>query len=86
MPDRNEQERLLIHDTVATTVDTIVAAIQQEIRIEEAVSDDTFTRAELAKHQGIIEGLRAAAGFAAIASVAARAAAMHTERDGQAAA
>jgi len=86
MPDRNEQERLLIHDTVATTVDTIVAAIQAEIgKAEEALDESTRTIADRARREGFLDGLSKAAGTAAIASVAARAAAMHGQRPERAA-
>jgi hypothetical protein len=80
MSDRTEQERLLIHETVAVTVDTIVAAIQAEIRELEEARDDRATRIEHSRREGKIEGLRTASGAAAIASVAARAASMHVER------
>jgi hypothetical protein len=83
MPVRTEQERLLIHETVAVTVDTIIAAIQAEMvtaRELLGIADGTFTRAEVARREGIIEGLRIAEGAAAVASVAARAAATHVER------
>lgn len=81
MPDRTEQERLLIHDTVATTVDTIVAAIQAAtVRAQEHVDEPGQTRLTAQFRTGFLEGLKTASGTAAIASVAARAASMHTER------
>lgn len=82
MAVRSEQERLLIHETVAVTVDTIVAAIQAEIvRAQDRLaSDPGATRAVQGEREGIIAGLRLAEGAAAIASVAARAAATHVEQ------
>lgn len=85
MTVRPEQERLLVHETVATTVDTIVAAIQQELARAQArlESDSDSTRAARSLREGVVEGLRIAEGAAALAAVAARSAAMHV---GQAAA
>jgi len=87
MSEHSEQERLLIHDTVATTVDTIVAAIQAEmVRAQAAVDEEGATRLAVKFREGFLEGLRTASGAAAIASVAARAAAMHTRPVDEAAA
>jgi len=81
MTTHSEQERLLVHDTVAITVDTIVAAIQQEIaRARQELGDEGLTRLETKFRQGVLAGLRDAESAAAVASVAARAAAMHTQQ------
>ena len=82
MAEHSEQQRLLVHDTVASTVDTILAAIQQEIaRAQQRLGEDPgTTRASVAAREGVIEGLRIAEGAAAVASVAARSAALHSTR------
>lgn len=87
MTVRPEQERLLVHDTVAITVDTIVAAIDAEITDAEAKFDEEgITRLERQFRNGALAGLRNAKSAAAVASVAARSAAMHTSPADQAAA
>lgn len=81
MSVRPEQERLLVHDTVATTVDTIVAAIQSEmVRAQAALDEEGQTRLGAKWRDGFLEGLRTAESAAALASVAARSAAMHNTR------
>lgn len=85
MSEHSEQQRLLVHDTVATTVDTIVAAIQQEIARAEQ-PEAGLTRLETKFRQGVLAGLHDAISAAALASVAARSAALHTRPVDEAAA
>jgi hypothetical protein len=87
MAEHTEQQRLLVHDTVATTVDTIVAAIQAEmVRAQAHLGEEGQTRLGKKWSEGFMEGLRAAESAAVVASVAARSAAMHTRPADEAAA
>lgn len=70
----NDRERLLVHDAVSTTVDTALAAVQQEIARASATE---ATGRNAKQHEAFIDGLRAAEGAVATSAVAARSAALH---------